>query len=191
VPPSPNSCFKIRRRSVSSAAPHIAFQQAEGARRAFQRGYLQTRLQPEDLMVKKLNCSFGVFSTLIRRGTKYQTTHRQAKLDSRNLTNITTGVTHRQLNFAASHKKELTASGSAKRGRLAPAGAAQSLAKCLNLLKRYRASTLLEFSRVKFFVTKLSSTRCARSPADRGARRMNGSVLLDCSCGFCFSVSKL
>jgi AraC-like DNA-binding protein len=98
--------FKIRRRSVSSAAPRIAFQQAEGARRAFQRGYLQAIMPPEDLMVQKLNCSFGVFSTLIRRGTKYQATHRQAKHDSRNLTNITTGVTHRQLNFAASHKKE-------------------------------------------------------------------------------------
>jgi hypothetical protein len=66
--------------------------------------------RPEDRMVQQLNCAFGVFSTLIRRGEKIPPRTGKPKLNSRNLINITTGITHRQLNFAASHKKEWLAS---------------------------------------------------------------------------------
>jgi hypothetical protein len=50
---------KRGRCSVSSASPHIAFQQAEGARRAFQRGH--PRNCSEDVYLYGLAAFFGVF----------------------------------------------------------------------------------------------------------------------------------
>jgi len=58
------------RRSVSSAPLCIAFQKAKGARRAFQRGRLQTRKSFRKRVSKKLSCFFrGGLHTLKRTVT--------------------------------------------------------------------------------------------------------------------------
>src|ERR1700687_2155706 len=76
---------KLGKYSVSSALPRIASQQAEGARRAFQRGHLRNRFRRRVSL--GLSRFFGDFRAP-KRATNESTAYRQARLNSRNLSNI-------------------------------------------------------------------------------------------------------
>jgi hypothetical protein len=109
--PKPGRC------SVSSALPHIASQQAEGARRAFQRGHLRTA--SEDVYLYGSAALLGTPAHR-KRAAKESTAHRQARMNSRNLSNIATLFTHRQPWFAASHgRRWVRTEGTAVDGRRA------------------------------------------------------------------------
>ena len=83
---------KLGKCSVSSALLSIAFQSKEGARRARQRGHPQLS---EDVYSCGSTARLGNFR---RRKTRREQIHsyRQAKMNSRNPSNIATLFTHRQ-----------------------------------------------------------------------------------------------
>ena len=89
--------------SVSSAPSRIAFQRVKGARRTFQRGRLRCYF-PRRRLLLKLSCIFQGFPHphTRTRSVEKPTAYRQARLNSRNLTNIAIPFTHRQWQLVAS-----------------------------------------------------------------------------------------
>jgi hypothetical protein len=83
--------------SVSSAPPRIAFQRVKGVRRTFQRGRLRRSFTGDVIATAQLRLR------LPTQGTP--TAYRQARLNSRNPTNIATACTHRQPGLVASDGK--------------------------------------------------------------------------------------
>jgi len=85
--------------SVSSAPPRIAFQRVKGVRRTFQRGRLRRSFSGGVVATAQLRFRLPTPA----QGTP--TAYRQARLNSRNLTNIATACTHRQPGLVASDGK--------------------------------------------------------------------------------------
>jgi len=87
--------------SVSSAPPRIAFQRVKGARRAFS-ARASPVLFPRRRLLLKLSCIVQGFPHAQNAACKKPIAYRQARLNSRNLTNIAIPFTHRQWPFLAS-----------------------------------------------------------------------------------------
>jgi hypothetical protein len=107
VAPSPDQ-RDPGRRSVSSAPLRIASRLPLTGRKVSRsvsaRAFPAHDPPSGNVCFKSLAALFWAFHTLARAAGK--TTHyRQAKMNSRNLTNITTPFTHRQRSFAASHEQ--------------------------------------------------------------------------------------
>ena len=89
--------------SVSSAPPHIAFQRVKGARRTFSARAPLVLISPETFIAKAQLQFFRAFHTRAGAARK-PTAYRQARLNSRNLTNIAIPFTHRQWWLVASDR---------------------------------------------------------------------------------------
>ena len=89
--------------SVSSAPPRIAFQRVKGARRTFSARAPPVLISPETFIAIAQLQFFRAFHTRACAARK-PTAYRQARLNSRNLTNIAIPFTHRQWWVAASDR---------------------------------------------------------------------------------------
>jgi hypothetical protein len=87
--------------SVSSAPPRIAFQRVKGARRTFSARAPPVLLASETFIAKAQLHSSGL-PTHVQTQRGEPTAYRQARLNSRNPTNIAIPFTHRQWQLAAS-----------------------------------------------------------------------------------------